>query len=134
MPTNITHFIGGQRVHGRSGRTAPVHNPASGEQSGTIALAGSEEVREAVAVARAAFPGWAGTTPLRRARVLNRFLRILEERTGELAAVITAEHGKVLSDARGEIQRGIEVVALATAAPPILKRAITENGSNHDEQ
>ena len=70
---------------------------------------------------------WAATTPLRRARILNRFLRLLEERTDELAAVITAEHGKVLSDAKGEVQRGIEVVEFATAAPHLLKGEVTEN-------
>src|SRR5205807_8704741 len=73
------------------------------------------------------FPAWASTTPLRRARILNRFLRILEERTNELAAVITSEHGKVLYDAAGEVQRGIEVVEFATAAPQLLKGEVTEN-------
>jgi methylmalonic acid semialdehyde dehydrogenase len=127
MPTDIPHFIGGRRVAGRSGRTAAVFNPATGEETGSLALASTDEVREAVAAAKKAFPEWAGTTPLRRARILNRFLRILEERTDELAAVITAEHGKVLSDAKGEIQRGMEVVEFATAAPQLLKGEVTEN-------
>ncbi|APF37247.1 CoA-acylating methylmalonate-semialdehyde dehydrogenase [Chelatococcus daeguensis] len=127
MPTDIPHFIGGRRVAGRSGRTAAVFNPATGEETGVVALASTDEVREAVAAAKKALPEWAGTTPLRRARILNRFLRILEERTDELAAVITAEHGKVLSDARGEIQRGMEVVEFATAAPQLLKGEVTEN-------
>src|SRR5690606_33930237 len=74
-----------------------------------------------------AFPEWAATTPLRRARILNRFLRILEERADQLAAVITAEHGKVLSDALGEVQRGMEAVAFATGAPHLLKGEVTEN-------
>ncbi|HMG49687.1 MAG TPA: aldehyde dehydrogenase family protein, partial [Inquilinus sp.] len=127
MPTEIHHFIGGRRVPGSSGRTAPVFNPATGQQSGTVALASVDDVRAAVASAKQAFPDWAGTTPLRRARILNRFLRILEERTDELAAAITAEHGKVLSDAKGEIQRGMEVVEFATAAPQLLKGEFTEN-------
>jgi malonate-semialdehyde dehydrogenase (acetylating)/methylmalonate-semialdehyde dehydrogenase len=127
MPTEIHHFIDGQQTAGRSGRTAPVFNPATGVQSGVVALASAEEVRAAVATARAAFPGWAATTPLRRARVLNRFLRIIEERTDELARVISAEHGKVFSDAVGEVQRGIEVVEFATAAPTLLKGEMTEN-------
>ena len=127
MPTDIPHFIDGRRVAGRSGRTGAVFNPATGEQTGSVALASAEEVREAVAAAKKAFPEWAATTPLRRARILNRFLRILEERTDELAAVITAEHGKVLSDAKGEIQRGMEVVEFATAAPHLLKGEVTEN-------
>ncbi|MDQ0472849.1 CoA-acylating methylmalonate-semialdehyde dehydrogenase [Labrys wisconsinensis] len=127
MPIEITHHIGGRAVAGRSGRTASVFDPATGAVSGTVGLAGADEVGEAVAVARKALPAWAATTPLRRARILNRFLRILEERTDELAAVITAEHGKVLSDARGEIQRGMEVVEFATGAPQLLKGEVTEN-------
>jgi malonate-semialdehyde dehydrogenase (acetylating) / methylmalonate-semialdehyde dehydrogenase len=127
MPTEIKHFIGGRQVAGGSGRTAPVFNPATGEQSGAVPLASAAEIRDAVAAAKRALPGWAGTTPLRRARILNRFLRILEDRTDELASVITAEHGKVLSDAKGEIQRGIEVVEFATAAPQLLKGEVTEN-------
>jgi malonate-semialdehyde dehydrogenase (acetylating)/methylmalonate-semialdehyde dehydrogenase len=127
MPTDIPHFIDGRRVAGRSGRTGAVFNPATGEQTGSVALASAEEVHEAVAAAKKAFPEWAATTPLRRARILNRFLRILEERADELAAVITAEHGKVLSDAKGEIQRGMEVVEFATAAPHLLKGEVTEN-------
>ncbi|MCJ2048937.1 CoA-acylating methylmalonate-semialdehyde dehydrogenase [Methylobacterium sp. J-070] len=134
MP-EITHFIGGRRSPGRSGRSSPVFNPATGEQTGTVALASRDEVEAAVTSARAAFPAWAGTTPLRRARILNRFLGILEERIDDLAAVITAEHGKVLSDAKGEIQRGLEVVEFATAAPQLLKGEITENvGTRVDSQ
>ncbi|MGE4251713.1 MAG: CoA-acylating methylmalonate-semialdehyde dehydrogenase [Parvibaculaceae bacterium] len=127
MVKSIPHYIGGRRVEGRSGRSSAVFNPATGEETGALALASAGEVDDAIAVARQAFPAWAATTPLRRARILNRFLRILEERTDELAAVITAEHGKVLSDAVGEIQRGMEVVEFATAAPQLLKGEITEN-------
>lgn len=127
MTSTINHFIGGRQAAGRGNRTAPVFNPASGAQSGTITVAGAEEVRDAVGRAEEAFPGWAATTPLRRARILNAFLRILEERIDELAAVITAEHGKVLFDAKGEIQRGMEVVEFATAAPILLKGEFTEN-------
>jgi malonate-semialdehyde dehydrogenase (acetylating) / methylmalonate-semialdehyde dehydrogenase len=123
----ITHHIGGKRVPGRSGRTSPVFDPATGEETGRVALASRAEVDAAVAVAGAAAPAWAATTPLRRARVLNRFLRILEERADTLAAAITAEHGKVLSDAKGEVQRGIEVVEFATGAPHLLKGEVTEN-------
>src|SRR3954447_8631247 len=85
---SIEHFVNGARVSGRSGRTAPVFNPATGEQTGAVALASRDEVEVAVAAAKAAFPAWAATPPLRRARILNRFLRILEERTDALAAVI----------------------------------------------
>ena len=127
MANEISHFVNGTVVSGRSGRVAPVYNPATGEQSNTVALASHDEVESAVALARAAFPAWASTTPLRRARILNRFLRILEERIDELAAVITAEHGKVFSDAKGEIQRGMEVVEFATGIPQLLKGEVTEN-------
>jgi malonate-semialdehyde dehydrogenase (acetylating) / methylmalonate-semialdehyde dehydrogenase len=123
----IQHHIGGKLVDGASGRMAAVFNPATGEQSAQINLANTKQVDEAVAVAKAAFPAWAQTTPLRRSRILNKFLRIMEERTAELAAVITAEHGKVISDAIGEIQRGMEVVEFATAAPQLLKTEMTEN-------
>ncbi|TDR89210.1 CoA-acylating methylmalonate-semialdehyde dehydrogenase [Enterovirga rhinocerotis] len=127
MPTEIHHFVSGARVSGRSDRTAPCFNPATGEQSGIVPLASAVEVGSAVAAAKQAFPAWAETPPLRRARILNRFLRLCEERTDQLAAVITAEHGKVLSDAAGEIQRGLEVVEFATGIPQLLKGEITEN-------
>jgi malonate-semialdehyde dehydrogenase (acetylating)/methylmalonate-semialdehyde dehydrogenase len=127
MPTEIKHFVNGRLVAGRSGRFAPVFNPATGEETGRVPLASAEEMAAAVEAARAAFPKWAATTPLRRARVLNRFLRLLEESEERTAQVITAEHGKVLSDAKGEIARGIEVVEFATGAPHLLKGEITEN-------
>ncbi|MGF1624652.1 MAG: CoA-acylating methylmalonate-semialdehyde dehydrogenase, partial [Alphaproteobacteria bacterium] len=127
MTATIRHFIGGKLVEGTSGRSSPVFNPATGEQSGAVPLASAQEVAAAVAAAREAFPGWASVTPLRRARILNRFLRLLEENADRIAAAITAEHGKVLSDAMGEVTRGIEVVEFATAAPHLLKGEITEN-------
>ena len=127
----LGHFIAGKLHPGTGGRTSPVFNPATGEQTGLVALASAADVDEAVRAAQAAFPGWATTPPLQRARVLNRFLRILEERTDELAEVITAEHGKVLSDARGEVQRGLEVVEFATGAPNLLKGDFTENVGRH---
>src|SRR6516162_5298940 len=110
----IPHFIGGARVTGSSQRTAPVYNPATGEQTGSVVLGTGEDVQRAASAAKGAFPAWAETTPLHRARILNRFLRILEEHGPDLAAIITNEHGKILSDARGEVQRGIEVVEFAT--------------------
>ncbi|QDO96040.1 CoA-acylating methylmalonate-semialdehyde dehydrogenase [Ferrovibrio terrae] len=126
MANLIPHFINGRLVPG-TGRTAPVFNPATGAQSGEVSLATAAEVRAAVQAAAAVADDWAATTPLKRGRILNAFLRILDERIDELAAVITAEHGKVLSDARGEIQRGMEVVEFATAAPQLLKSEMTEN-------
>jgi len=125
--TQVKHYINGRQVSGRNGRTSSVSNPATGEQTGSVAIANAADVADAVAAATKAAPGWAATTPLRRARILNRFLRILEDRIDELAAVIVAEHGKVHSDAVGEIQRGMEVVEFATAAPQLLKGELTEN-------
>jgi malonate-semialdehyde dehydrogenase (acetylating)/methylmalonate-semialdehyde dehydrogenase len=116
-----------RRGGGHSGRSAPVYNPTTGEVAAQVALASSSEVRGAVQSAKAAAPRWAATTPLRRARILNQFLHILEQRLDTLAEVINAEHGKVISDAKGEIQRGMEVVEFATAAPQLLKGEVTEN-------
>ncbi|MES2700083.1 MAG: CoA-acylating methylmalonate-semialdehyde dehydrogenase [Pseudomonadota bacterium] len=123
----IGHWIGGAATAATGGRTAAVFNPATGEQTAAVALASTAEVTAAVAAARAAFPRWAATPPLGRARILNRFLRLVEERTDQLAAVITAQHGKVLSDAKGEVQRGLEVIEFATAAPHLLKGEMSEN-------
>jgi malonate-semialdehyde dehydrogenase (acetylating)/methylmalonate-semialdehyde dehydrogenase len=127
MSVIIPHFVGGKKLPSSGSRAGAVYNPATGDQSGAVALASNDEVRDAARVAAAAAPSWAATTPLRRARILNRFLHILGERIDQMAAVITAEHGKVLSDAKGEIQRGMEVVEFATAAPQLLKGEVTEN-------
>src|SRR5579871_3613624 len=127
MAQLVPHFVGGHRVTDRAGRVSAVFNPATGEQTGVVTLAGAEVVRNAIATAGQAFPAWASSTPLRRARILNRFLRILEERTEDLAKVITAEHGKTLADARGEVQRGMEVVEFACGAPQLLKGEVSEN-------
>jgi malonate-semialdehyde dehydrogenase (acetylating)/methylmalonate-semialdehyde dehydrogenase len=127
MATEIQHFIGGKLVSGKSGKFAPVFNPATGEQTGSVPLANEADMADAVAAAKKAWPEWAATTPLRRARILNRFLRLLEENEKRIAACITSEHGKVLSDAVGELTRGIEVVEFATGAPQLLKGEITEN-------
>src|ERR671927_67714 len=131
MAEEIKHFINGKPASGKSGRYAPVFNPATGEQAAQVALASAAEVDEAVRIAREAFPKWAHTPPLRRARVLMRFLRLLEENEDRIARVITAEHGKVLSDARGELARGVEVVEFATGAPHLLKGELTENVGTH---
>jgi malonate-semialdehyde dehydrogenase (acetylating)/methylmalonate-semialdehyde dehydrogenase len=127
MPNQIPHFIAGRPVAGASSRTAPVFDPSIGEQTGVVALADAAEIERAVAAAADAFPAWAATTPLKRARILNRFLRLVEVNSDRLAEAITAEHGKVLSDARGEVQRGLEVIEFATAAPHLLKGEVTEN-------
>jgi malonate-semialdehyde dehydrogenase (acetylating)/methylmalonate-semialdehyde dehydrogenase len=123
----IENFISGKRTTGRGDRNSKVYNPATGKQAAILSSASAEDVRVACLAAHKAFEEWSETPPLRRGRVLNRFLRILEERIDDLATVITDEHGKVLSDARGEIQRGMEVVEFATAAAQLLKGEVTEN-------
>ncbi|AOY95869.1 methylmalonate-semialdehyde dehydrogenase (acylating) [Cupriavidus sp. USMAA2-4] len=117
----IEHYIGGRRTVGASGRSQEVTNPASGQVTGHVALAGVAEVNAAVAAAAAAFPAWAGTPPIRRARVLFRFLELLNRDKDALAHAITAEHGKVFTDAQGEVARGIDIVEFACGVPQLLK-------------
>lgn len=120
MTTLIPHFIAGQPFTGE-GRRAPVYDPARGSVRGELVLADAALVGQAVATARAAFPGWAATPALQRARVLFRFRDLLEQQADALAALITAEHGKTLDDARGEVTRGLEVVEFACGIPHLLK-------------
>jgi malonate-semialdehyde dehydrogenase (acetylating)/methylmalonate-semialdehyde dehydrogenase len=126
MP-EIGHFIDNAHVAGTSGRSQPVFNPATGESSSNVALACVEEVERAVASAKKAWPEWANSPPLRRARILDRFKSILWERSDQLAEAISAEHGKTHDDALGEVTRGLEVVEFAVGAPHLLKGEITEN-------
>jgi len=121
------HHIGGQAVAGTSGRCGIVHNPATGAVRGDVAFASAVETRAAIAAASAALPGWAATPPLQRARVMFRFKHLIEQHMDELAALITAEHGKVLSDARGEVIRGMEIVEFACGIPQMLKGEFSEN-------
>ncbi len=121
LPANIPHFINGDDVAGSSGRFGDVFNPATGNITGRVPLASKQEVEAAVASAQAAFPGWAATTPLNRARVLFKFKQLLEANADDIALAITSEHGKVFSDARGELTRGIEVVEFACGIPHLLK-------------
>ena len=123
---DIGHFIGGLPRPGESGRASDVYDPARGVVAGRVALAGASEVALAVEAAREAFRPWAETSPLKRARVLFRFKQLIERDIERLAGFITAEHGKVLSDARGEVQRGLEVVEFATGIPELLKGEYTE--------
>ena len=124
---SLGHHIGGRSVPGGSGRCGPVFDPSTGALRGNVAFATAEETRAAIAAAAAALPGWAATPPLQRARVMFRFKALLETHTDELARLLTAEHGKVLSDARGELIRGIEVVEFACGIPALLKSEFTEN-------
>ncbi len=123
----IGHHVGGRHLAGRSGRSQPVHDPATGAVRTSVALASGAEVEEAVAGAAAAWPVWAKTSPLKRARVLDRFKMLLWERADRLAEAISAEHGKTHDDALGEVTRGIEVVEFAAAAPTLLKGEFSEN-------
>ena len=122
----IGHHVGGQPVTGTSGRRQAVYNPATGAVARQVALASEEEVKAAIAAAQAAFPAWAETPPLRRARILNNFLGLLNQHRDTLAAMITAEHGKVFTDAQGEVTRGIEIVEFACGAPQLLKTDFTD--------
>ena len=124
---NLGHFIAGRQVAGASGREGPVYNPATGALRGHVAFATAEETRAAIAAAEAALPGWSNVTPLQRARILFKFKALLEEHADEIALTLTSEHGKVLSDARGELTRGIEVVEFACGIPQLLKSEFTEN-------
>ena len=122
----ITHYINGQAYEGRSGRYTEGFNPATGAISSTISLASADDVGLAVAAAHAAFPAWSETPALKRARILFNFKALLDKHQDELAELITLEHGKVFSDAKGEVTRGIEVVEFACGIPHLLKGQYTD--------
>ncbi|MET0320027.1 MAG: CoA-acylating methylmalonate-semialdehyde dehydrogenase [Duganella sp.] len=122
----ITHFIDGARLDTTSGRYADVFNPALGEPVARVALASSEEVDIAVRAAEAAFPAWAATPPLTRARVLFKYLQLCQQHVDDFAALVTLEHGKTFADAQGEVARGIEMVEFAVGIPQMLKGEFTE--------
>ena len=125
----IDHFIEGQRVAGASGRQQSVTNPATGAVTGRVSLANAADVNAAVAAAQAAFPAWADTPPIRRARVLFKFLELMNQRRDDLARIITAEHGKVFTDAQGEVTRGIEILEFSCGIPQLLKGDFTDQVS-----
>ena len=129
----INHFVGGKDVAGTSGRFADVFNPATGEVQAKVALASKAEVDAAVKIAAEAFPKWSSTPPLTRARVMFRFKQLIEENIDKMAQIVTSEHGKVLSDSKGSITRGLEVVEFACGIPHLLKADYSENvGTNVD--
>lgn len=123
----LTHFINGKRVAGKSGRTAEVFNPAIGEVIGQVPLASAKEIGAAVAGAAAAAPAWAATNPQRRARVMMRFVALLNRDMDKLAEALSREHGKTLPDAAGDVQRGLEVVEYCIGAPHLLKGEFTDS-------
>lgn len=126
---DVTHFIAGAPHAATSGRSQAVWNPATGAVARQLQLASLEDVDAAVATAKAAFPAWADAPPLRRARVMFKFLELLNQKRDEIAAMITAEHGKVFTDAQGEVTRGIDIVEFACGVPQLLKGDYTEQVS-----
>ena len=126
---HISHWIGGQPWEGAAERHGDIYDPATGEVTGTVNFASAAVVDDAVAAAAKAFPGWRAASLARRAGVLFAFRELLARRTGELAALISAEHGKVAGDAAGEVARGLEVVEFACGIPHLLKGGFSENVS-----
>jgi malonate-semialdehyde dehydrogenase (acetylating)/methylmalonate-semialdehyde dehydrogenase len=129
MTNTISHWINNKAYPGASGNTAPVTNPATGEVTGEVALGSVEDARAVIDAAAAAFPAWRDTSLAKRTQVLFTFRELLNARKGELAEIITSEHGKVVSDALGEVSRGQEVVEFACGIPHLLKGGFTENAS-----
>jgi malonate-semialdehyde dehydrogenase (acetylating)/methylmalonate-semialdehyde dehydrogenase len=127
MPRQLRHYVGGRFVEGTSGRAGDIFNPATGEVIAQTPFAAPAEVTGAVNAAREAFPQWSRTPALRRARVMFRLLRLLERDARKIASAITAEHGKILSDAEGEVQRGMEVVEFACGIPTMLSGDFSDN-------
>jgi malonate-semialdehyde dehydrogenase (acetylating)/methylmalonate-semialdehyde dehydrogenase len=123
---DIGHFIGGSEVKGASGRFGDVFNPNTGEVQDKVALANKSEVENAIANAEAAFPAWAATNPQRRARVMFKFLELIQGEYDDLARLLSSEHGKTFADAKGDIQRGLEVVEFACGIPNLMKGEYSE--------
>ena len=123
---SIGHFIGGKEVKGTSGRTADVFEPMTGDVQAKVALASKVEVRAAVENARAAQPEWAATNPQRRARVMMKFVELVQRDYDKLADCLAREHGKTVPDAKGDIQRGLEVAEFACGIPHLMKGEYTE--------
>src|ERR1700761_1171212 len=122
----IGHFIAGKEVAGTSGRTGDVFNPNTGEVQAKVALAAKSEVEKATANAHAAFPGWAATNPQRRARVMFKFLELIQDQYDDLARLLSSEHGKTFPDSKGDIHRGLEGVEFASGIPHLMKGEYSE--------
>ena len=129
MTQRVEHFVNGQLTAGTSTRVQDVTNPATGAITAQVALANAVDVDTAVKAARAAFPAWAAMPPIRRARLMNAFLQLVRDNKEALAALITAEHGKVFTDACGEVERGIDIIEFACGIPQLLKGDFTEQVS-----
>jgi malonate-semialdehyde dehydrogenase (acetylating)/methylmalonate-semialdehyde dehydrogenase len=129
MTNVVGHWIDNKVVESKSGRTAPVYDPALGVETKRVALANGAEISAAIASAKKAFPSWSQTSLAKRQAIVFNFRELLNSRKGELAEIITSEHGKVLSDALGEITRGQEVVEFAVGIPHLMKGFYSENVS-----
>lgn len=121
MTKQLTHYVGGAHRPGTSGRFADVYNPSTGQVQAQVPLASADEVRDVIANAAEAQAKWAATNPQKRARILHRFVDLVNQNADELAEMLSLEHGKTVADAHGDIQRGLDVVEFATAAPHLLK-------------
>ena len=126
----VNHWIGGEVVPGRSGRTGPVYNPATGEQAAEVDFASVEEVDAAVAAAKQAFPAWRALSLSRRSEVMFRIRQLVDTHREDIARHLTREHGKVLSDALGEVARGLEVIEFACGVPNLIKGEFSEQASS----
>jgi malonate-semialdehyde dehydrogenase (acetylating)/methylmalonate-semialdehyde dehydrogenase len=125
----VNHWIGGKRVAGKSGRTGPVYNPATGAQTGAVDFASAAEADAAVGAAAGAFPAWREVSLSRRAELFFRIRQLFDDHRGDLARLLTLEHGKVLSDAMGEVARGLEVIEFCCGIPTLLKGGFSEQAS-----
>jgi malonate-semialdehyde dehydrogenase (acetylating)/methylmalonate-semialdehyde dehydrogenase len=129
-PARISHWIGGRVVEGQSGRGGPVYNPATGEQTGAVNFASAEEVDRAVQTAKDAFPSWRALSLSRRTELFFRIRKLVDEHREDLARILTLEHGKVFSDAKGEVARGLEVIEYCCGIPELLKGGFSEQASS----
>src|ERR671924_1798202 len=127
--TRISHWIDGARVEGSSGRSGPVYNPALGVQTGEVDFASVEEIDAAVQAAKRAFESWRAISLSRRTELFFRIRKLLDEHREEIAKILTSEHGKVLSDATGEVTRGLEVIEFCCGLPQLLKGGFSEQAS-----
>ena len=123
----LSHYINGEYVKGASGRFADVYNPATGEIQAKVPLASEEEMQAAVEIAQSVQPDWAAVNPQRRARVMMKFVDLLNRDMDNLAEALSKEHGKTFPDAKGDVQRGLEVVEYCIGAPQMLKGEFTDS-------
>src|SRR5437764_1900519 len=125
----ISHWIGGRTVEGTSGRSGPVYNPALGRQTGAVDFASVEEIDAAVQAAKQAFPAWRATSLSKKSAILFRIRELVHDQKDEMARILTREHGKVFSDAQGEVARGLEVIEYCCGIPELLKGGYSEQAS-----